>query len=103
MFLDILSKRIDYRKRVVLIANTLELNTKGKTMRWLESHPRFHLITALESSQWPGASREFLGSVGEWNKRTIALQLENLIVSLKEFRNGPHWKLGVFASVPPQR
>ena len=101
LFLEILSKKRDRRKEIILIADTLEFDNSGIMLRWLESHPRFHLKIALEPSQWSGTLRECIGSVRGRDKMIIALQLENLAVRLTEWRNGPQWNLGEFASTAP--
>ena len=103
IFLDILSKRRDRRKTIGLIVDTLEFDMNEKMVRWLGSHPRFHINIAMEPSQWSSTLRESLGFVRGRDKRIIALQLENLAVSLTEWRSGPQWNLGEFASITPVR
>lgn len=103
IFLNILDKSIGRRNKITLIVDTMEMHKGEKVLRWLERHPRFHIVAPLTIDKWSGMIGEYLSSVSERNKKMIALQLEHLVSHLTEWRDGQYRDIGVFASIVPLR
>jgi len=90
MFLLNINKQIPQDREIVLVMNSMIVDSNDKITRWLEKERRFHIIIWTSKEQWLDFIFKYISSGDEECKRIIYYRLESILADYELYSMNFH-------------